>query len=192
MKKTIILSATLLTFNFLSYAQSETNTIENQFTTLINQSNNWQNYKVVEKNKLQQLQQNVEDSIRSLQITIRQNNTSLTEQKKSLDSLSNQLETTQSDLAVALERENNLDFIGISTHKTTFKILMWSIIIVLLLGLGILFFQFKKSYADTKDARKKREETEIELEEYKRLSLEREQKIRRQLQDEINKNRQKN
>ncbi|TDS64292.1 hypothetical protein [Myroides indicus] len=190
MKKTIILSATLLTFHLFSYAQSDSNTIENQFNTLINQSNNWQNYKVVEKNKLQQLQHNVKDSIHGLQTTIRQNKTSLIEQKQSIDSLSNQLQIIQKDLTAALDRENNLDFIGISTHKTTFKTLVWSIIITLLLILGILFFQFKKSYADTKDARKKREETEIELEEYKRTSLEREQKIRRQLQDEINKNKQ--
>ncbi len=190
MKKTIILSATLLTFHLFSYAQSDSNAIENQFNTLINQSNNWQNYKVVEKNKLQQLQHNVKDSIRSLQTTIRQNKSSLIEQKQSLDSLSNQLQIIQKDLTAALDREDNLDFIGISTHKTTFKTLVWSIIITLLLILGILFFQFKKSYADTKDARKKREETEIELEEYKRTSLEREQKIRRQLQDEINKNKQ--
>jgi len=188
MKKAIILSATLLTLTLSSYSQSSTNTIENQFNTLISQSNNWQNYKVVEKNKFQQLQQNVKDSINSLQTTIRQNNTTVIEQKTSIDSLSSQLQVLQKDLTIAIDKENNLDFIGISTHKSTFQIIVWSIILVLLLILGILFIQFRKSYTDTKDARKKQLETESELEEYKKKSLEREQKIRRQLQDEINKN----
>ncbi|MBB1149585.1 MULTISPECIES: hypothetical protein [unclassified Myroides] len=188
MKKTIILSATLLTVTLCSYAQSHTNTIENQFNTLISQSNNWQNYKVVEKNKLQQLQQNVKDSIVNLQSTIRQDNSALSQQKTTVDSLSNQLQVLQKDLSVAIEQENNLDFIGISTHKSTFKIIVWSIILVLLLSLVILFIQFKKSFTDTKDARKKQIDAESELEEYKKLALEREQKIRRQLQDEINKN----
>lgn len=188
MKKTIILSATLLTFTLCSYAQNDSNTIEKQFNTLISQSNNWQNYKVVEKNKLQQVQQNVKDSIANLQSTIRQNNSALSQQKTSIDSLSNQLQVLQKDLSVAIEQENNLDFIGISTHKSTFKIIVWSIILVLLLILGILFIQFKKSFTDTKDARKKQIDAESELEEYKKLALEREQKIRRQLQDEINKN----
>lgn len=188
MKKTIILSATLLTVTLCSYAQSHTNTIENQFNTLISQSNNWQNYKVVEKNKLQQLQQNVKDSIVNLQSTIRQDNSALSHQKTTVDSLSNQLQVLQKDLSVAIEQENNLDFIGISTHKSTFKIIVWSIILVLLLSLVILFIQFKKSFTDTKDARKKQIDAESELEEYKKLALEREQKIRRQLQDEINKN----
>ncbi|MDR0196558.1 MAG: hypothetical protein LBI73_15685 [Myroides sp.] len=188
MKKAIILSATLLTLTLSSYSQSSTNTIENQFNTLISQSNNWQNYKVVEKNKFQQLQQNVKDSINSLQTTIRQNNTIVIEQKTLVDSLSNQLQVLQKDLTIAIDKENNLDFIGISTHKSTFQIIVWSIILILLLILGILFIQFKKSYTDTKDARKKQIETESELEEYKKNSLEREQKVRRQLQDEINKN----
>ncbi|KUF45143.1 hypothetical protein HX017_14295 [Myroides marinus] len=188
MKKAIILSATLLTLTLSSYSQSSTNTIENQFNTLISQSNNWQNYKVVEKNKFQQLQQNVKDSINSLQTTIRQNNTIVIEQKTLVDSLSNQLQVLQKDLTIAIDKENNLDFIGISTHKSTFQIIVWSIILILLLILGILFIQFKKSYSDTKDARKKQIETESELEEYKKNSLEREQKVRRQLQDEINKN----
>ncbi|EHQ43890.1 hypothetical protein [Myroides odoratus] len=188
MKKTIILSATLLTFTLSSYAQSDTNTIENQFNTLISQSNNWQNYKVVEKNKLQHVQQNVKDSIHSLQTTIRQNKAALIGQKTSIDSLSNQLTALQKELTIALDQENNLDFIGISTHKSTFKTIVWSIILILLLALGVLFTQFKKSFTDTKDARKKQLDAESELEEYKKLALEREQKIRRQLQDELNKN----
>ncbi|MGQ8870543.1 hypothetical protein [Myroides sp. TSA_177.3] len=188
MKKTIILSATLLTFTLSSYAQSDTNTIENQFNTLISQSNNWQNYKVVEKNKLQHVQQNVKDSIHSLQTTIRQNKAALIEQKTSIDSLSNQLTALQKELTIAVDQENNLDFIGISTHKSTFKTIVWSIILILLLALGVLFTQFKKSFTDTKDARKKQLDAESELEEYKKLALEREQKIRRQLQDELNKN----
>ncbi|QQU02243.1 hypothetical protein [Myroides odoratus] len=188
MKKTIILSATLLTFTLSSYSQSDTNTIENQFNTLISQSNNWQNYKVVEKNKLQHVQQNVKDSIHSLQTTIKQNKVALIEQKTSIDSLSNQLTALQKELTIAVDQENNLDFIGISTHKSTFKTIVWSIILILLLALGVLFTQFKKSFTDTKDARKKQLDAESELEEYKKLALEREQKIRRQLQDELNKN----
>ncbi|WP_286426400.1 hypothetical protein [Myroides marinus] len=108
MKKAIILSATLLTLTLSSYSQSSTNTIENQFNTLISQSNNWQNYKVVEKNKFQQLQQNVKDSINSLQTTIRQNNTIVIEQKTLVDSLSNQLQVLQKDLTIAIDKENNL------------------------------------------------------------------------------------
>jgi len=74
------------------------------------------------------------------------------------------------------------------SDTNTIKTIVWSIILILLLALGILFTQFKKSFTDTKDARKKQLDAESELEEYKKLALEREQKIRRQLQDELNKN----
>ena len=39
----------------------------------------------------------------------------------------------------------------------------------------------------TKAAKKSLEDTELEFEEHRRVALEREQKVRRQLQDEINK-----
>jgi hypothetical protein len=40
----------------------------------------------------------------------------------------------------------------------------------------------------TKEAKRKLEDIETEFEDHRRIALEREQKVRRQLQDEINKN----
>ena len=53
-----------------------------------------------------------------------------------------------------------------------------------------LFFiyKFRNSNAVTRAAKKSLEETELEFEEHRRTALEREQKVRRQLQDELNKN----
>jgi len=57
----------------------------------------------------------------------------------------------------------------------------------LLVFLIVFIYKFKNSNAITKAARKSLEETELEFEEHRRVALEREQKVRRQLQDEINK-----
>ena len=60
---------------------------------------------------------------------------------------------------------------------------------MLLLISGFLFYRFLNSHKITNDVQLKMAEMEIELEDYRRNSLEREQKLRRKLQDEINKNR---
>ncbi len=189
MKKRIVLAISLITFTLAVNAQTPKKSIDDQFTSLINESSNWQSYKVVEKGKLNQIQRNVLEATNQLQNEIDSSKAALTEQKASLNAITSKLSTTEEALNEALSREDNLDVMGIPTSKSTFKLLVCIVIAILLLALAGLFIQFKKSYTDTKEARKKLIETEEELEELKKRSLEREQKIRRQLQDEINKNR---
>lgn len=66
---------------------------------------------------------------------------------------------------------------------------MWGIVIVLALLLGVFIYKFRNSNSITSESRKALEILEAEYEEHRRNSIEREQKVRRQLQDEINKNR---
>ena len=76
---------------------------------------------------------------------------------------------------------------GMQMSKGGYNGLMWTIIAALLILLLFFIYKFKNSNAVTKQAKKSLLETEEEYEEYRRNSLEREQKVRRQLQDEINK-----
>ena len=77
---------------------------------------------------------------------------------------------------------------GLQMSKTSYNILMWSIIGGLFALLVVFILRFKSSNSATKEARQKLDETETEYEDHRRVALEREQKVRRQLQDEINKN----
>lgn len=187
MRKTIILAVSLLTFNTICLAQDKTNSIDNQFTKLVNESNNYQTFKIVPKVKLQQLQSNVNEEMNKLQTVIDNNAAATQAQKDSVESLTSQLETVQADLVIALERENSFQVMGMSTQKSTFTSIVGSIIGALILALAFFVFRFKKSHAVTREANIRLAETEQELEDLRKSSLEREQKIRRQLQDEINK-----
>ena len=80
-----------------------------------------------------------------------------------------------------------MSLLGLQMSKTSYNILMWTIIGGLLTLLLIFIFKFKNSNSVTKAAKKALAETEEEFEEHRRSALEREQKVRRQLQDELNK-----
>lgn len=188
MKKQTILILSLFTIGTATFAQDQTNTIDNQFTSLLSRSNNWQKHKVIPNAEFDKLQRNVHDTINKLQNKIKSNASLLQDQKASVDSLTAQLEATKIELTDALKSENSVKVLGIATQKTTFKSIVAAIIGILLLVLGLLYYRFKKSYTDTREAKKNLEVIELELEDLRRQSLEREQKIRRQLQDEINKN----
>ena len=168
--------------------ENNTQTVDSQITELIEKSNTYQSYKVIELSKLQVLQRNIRDSISALKTTIATSESVIQEQNNRIDSITHQIEELNLDLAKTQEKVENISLLGIPTNKSTYNSIMWSIIIVLLLVSSILLVRFKKSHGDTKDAREKLEETEVELENLRKRSLEREQKVRRQLQDEINKN----
>ncbi len=186
-KKIILLSALFISFNGISQEQKN-NTIDTQFSDLIENSNTYQTYKVIKISELGVLQRNIRDSISTLKTTITQSESIISDQNNKIDSITHQIEGLNIELEQTQKKVENINFLGISTQKSSYNFIMWSIIIALLLVSSILFISFKKRNNDTKDAREKLAETESELESLRKRSLEREQKVRRELQDEINKN----
>ncbi|HLW14877.1 MAG TPA: hypothetical protein VKX30_05205 [Flavobacteriaceae bacterium] len=187
MKKIIFLSALFISFTGISQEQ-KSHTIDSQFSDLIENSNTYQTYKVIKISELGVLQRNIRDSISTLKATITESESVILEQNNKIDSITHQIEGLNVELEQTQKKVENINFLGISTQKSTYNFIMWSIIIALLFVSSILFFSFKKRHNDTKDAREKLAETESELDSLRKRSLEREQKVRRELQDEINKN----
>jgi len=187
----LIVLALLMSTPILSQENKTDNSIQAQFNNLIERSNTYQSYKVVPISELNILQRNIRDSIRNLQTTISDFEHLTQEQNKNIDSITHQIENLELDLKNTQENADSISLLGISTQKSSYKTIMWTIIIGLL-GLSIILFSlFKKGHSDTKEAKNKLQEVETELEDLRKSSLEREQKVRRQLQDEINKNKMK-
>lgn len=188
MRNKFTFTVALIAISLASFAQERTNTIDNQFNTLLNESTNWQKSKIVEVEKLHQLQKNVNDSLTKLHLTIANNKDASLEHKESVESLTSQLQITRDSLSTSLTTTKNIEVLGISSEKSTFLTIIWAIIGILIIVLGIIYYRFKRSFSEIREVNRKLSETEEELEELRKSSLEREQRIRRQLQDEINKN----
>tara|TARA_R110002020_G_scaffold129919_2_gene290577 strand:+ start:10926 stop:11513 length:588 start_codon:yes stop_codon:yes gene_type:complete len=193
MKKILVLTLPLFIFTLQLAAQDSIqvrkNTLNEQMTDAFDKSNSYQEYKVIKKTQLATLKRNILDSVSSLENKINAQETEVTLQKSEIDSLRQNLQNTKQNLAIAKKKEDGIEIFGILTSKATYNIIMWSIIFILLLISGFLFYRFLNSHKITNAAQLKMAEMEIELEDYRRNSLEREQKLRRKLQDEINKNR---
>ena len=132
---------------------------------------------------------NILDSVARLEREISTQDSEIGLQKTVIDSLKQNLSKTQEDLKNSIENEDGIKVLGILTSKSAYNSVMWSIILFLLVAAGFLFYRFLNSAKITNAAQLKMAEMEIEIEDYRRNSLEREQKLRRKLQDEINKNR---
>lgn len=193
MKKILILIFPLFLFALNVSAQDSIQVVKNslndQMTDAFDNSNSYQEYKVIKKTQLAKLKRNVLDSVSNLEKNISNQEIDLRQQKSEIDSLRQNLKNTQQNLSKSKEKEDGIEVFGILTSKATYNTILLGIILVLLLISGLLFYRFLNSHKITKDAQLKTAEMEIEIEDYRRNSLEREQKLRRKLQDEINRHR---
>ena len=190
MKNLIFITVLFSTLSFTGISQDgKGNTIDEQIKNLIDNSNSYQDYKVIKTSEIGKLRTNIKDSIAALKTTIVGSQTIISDQKNKIETSTNQIEVLQNDLEQTQKKVDSIEFLGYPSQKASYKTIMWSIVFVLLLLSLILFFVFKRGQRKAKDAREKLALTEIELESLRKRSLEREQIVRRELQDEINRNR---
>ncbi len=180
-------------FTATSYAQTEqkpsldNGTIESQFDYLYRKSSSYQEYKVVKKTFYIKIKKNVLDSLKSIKNELEQTKQIVKTQSNEINDLKSDLKTTNDNLTGVTKEKDNIKFLGMSLTKASYNSILWSIIIILLLLLFLFVYKFKNSNSVTKQANQLLSETEEEFTSFKTVALEREQKVRRELQDEINK-----
>ncbi len=167
----------------------EPNTIEGQFDKMFRVSSTYQTYKVVDKDGFILLKQNVLDSIKKSKKALIELQNLLRDELQTIAYLNESITKTQLELEAALSKENTISFFGIPLSKITYNIIMWIIVIGLAAGLGFFVFKFFKSNVITKQSQENLIIVEEEFEAYRKKAIEREQKLRRELLDEINKHR---
>ena len=97
------------------------------------------------------------------------------------------MDETTNKLAAVTEEKDSMSLLGMLVSKITYNIILWTIIGGLLLLFLLFVYKFRRSNTLTQEAKTALSEVEVEYEDHRRRALEREQRISRQLQDEINK-----
>lgn len=165
--------------------------IDSQFEFVYKKSGNYRadgkKYEVVRTISLDKLRQNVLDSLKGLETNAVQLKTTISGHESTISSLNKKLDETTNNLTGVTEEKDSMSFLGILVSKVTYNTILWSIIAGLL-GLMLFFmYKFRRSNILTQEAKTSLSEVEEEYVDHRRRALEREQKISRQLQDEINK-----
>ncbi|NRD21122.1 tRNA (guanine-N1)-methyltransferase [Winogradskyella eckloniae] len=167
-------------------------TIDSQFEYVFKKSGNFkgtdgQKYEAVKYAWLLTLKAHVLDSLKTTYKKLENSEKVVGDQAKEIEDLKVKLVDTQTILDQTDSEKNNMALLGMQTSKTNYNVIMWSIIGALLAFLLLFIYKFKGSNSATREAKHKLDEVETEFEEHRRTALEREQKVRRQLQDELNK-----
>ncbi len=165
----------------------DSGTLDSQFEYVIKRSNNYQDYKVVKETWLYKLKAHTLDSLKSIHSELATAGGTISNQNSEIASLKSSLKNSEEALTKTTSEKNNMELFGLQMTKPNYNMLMWSIVGLLLALLLLFMYKYKNSNTVTKEAQKNLSDTEEEFEEHRRTALEREQKVRRQLQDELNK-----
>lgn len=178
------------------YSQStlktvDTLSIEQQFDDLIKKSSPYEDFRVIKTDAIYKLKSNITDSIIASRKKLKDINLIVFSQKSTIDSLNADLIRSEENIQTLKNETQFISIIGIELDKKVFIIILISIIIILL-GLVLYFIsKFKQSNSITSNAQITLTELEEEFNTFRKNAMEREQKVKRELLDEINKKKKK-
>jgi phosphatidate phosphatase PAH1 len=161
--------------------------LDSQFIYLNRISKSQEDFKLVRRRNLDLIRQNVLDTLKAIRVET-------TNLRLERDKLAQQLQTVNDSLAqtkVTLEEtlteKKTLSFLGMRVSAVTYNLIIIGIIV--LLGVLLAFSLFKLSHNNltTREAKDALNSLQEEFDQHRKKSIEKEQKLMRQLQDEINK-----
>lgn len=191
--KNNILTLALLLFlsSFGGYAQSSeesqgSQTLRSQFQEILDKSESYTEYKVIKRTSLSQYSRAVQDSLNVHKSEISTLKSTVADQKSQIGTLSSRITELEAQLAKSDELRESLSFLGLNLNKATYHTGVW-LIIGVLTAFGIFAYtSFIRSNKITAKSRKEYKALEVEYEEHKKKSHEKQIKMGRELQTERN------
>lgn len=166
-----------------SYSQSN---IQEQYQLFFDKSSNWEDYKVIKLNRLNEFWSIVTDTLNDKQQRINSSAQEIIDLNTKLRETNTQLATTEDSLNLSQKLNDSILFFGLQIDKTTYNIFVWSIIIVLAIGIGSFYVMFKQSNLITKKTKENLQEIESEYNEHKAKAMQSQVKLKRELQTALN------
>lgn len=190
MKRLFLFPILLVTLTLSSQVEEETSgpkTIRSTFDEMLAKSNRYQDFKVVKQVKLNAFMAEVQDSLDVLQNKYQGEVKAKKDLQNEVASLNATIDARGGEIADLEGQRDSINTLGMEVDKGAFSTAMW-IAVLGLLGLLIAVFLRNKSMALSQKAVKANlSDLEDELTTTKKKALEREQELKREIQDYVNK-----
>ena len=169
--------------------EAKPTTLEGVFQQLIDRSGAWQNFKMLDRGKLAVFQRSMTDSINGVRSQLVAEKQKVKENEATIKELNDKITEIQAALDQTKDQKDSVSFFGALVSKGLYNTIMWGIVLALASLLVLYIYKFSNGNVVTKKSINDLNELQEEYENYRKAAIEREQKVRRQLQDEINKHR---
>lgn len=162
-------------------------TIDSQFIYLNRISRNHEGFKLIRPANLATVRQNVADSLTAQRNRIYETEEQLAVLMQELNGQRDSLRQEREAVQRLTKEIDYITFLGMDLKKSTYHLIVWTVILLLAVILFVSLIRFQRGNAVSKQAREALDELQAQLDQHRKKSLEKEQKLKRQLQDEINK-----
>lgn len=186
MKSIYLFSIALFIFTSSFSQQKDTSSIKGKFNLIYNTSSSYKEFKVIRKSRFVNLRDQVSDSVKLLNNELNLKEEKINTLEQDLNNINKVLLKNIAEKTAAIRLQNSILFFGMALDKSSYKIMVWMTFILLIVLLCYFIFKYKNSYLIILAAKEDLLEAENELVKFKKKSIESDQKLRRQLQDEIN------
>ncbi|MEW5676809.1 hypothetical protein ABGT15_10885 [Flavobacterium enshiense] len=161
--------------------------VEKQINQLMATSVDYNDVKLVKKTALEELRADFMTFISKTEANLESAKSALAQKTSQYRQLQTEHQSVKAQLKENSKGGEKITLFGIGMSKDLYHAIMWSLVLVLVIAVVFLTTRFRKANAVTQNSKGLLRDLEDEFESFKRNAIEREQKLRRQLQDEINK-----
>ena len=144
-------------------------------------------YRMINPNRLATLWKNTTDTIRKEKEENKKLKLKITDSEKTINYLRTEISGKDASLNENVDKINEIKFLGISFNKSSYSILVWSIIGILIIALAVVIIRSGKNITEAKHRTQLYNEIAEEYQNFKSKANEKERKLARELQDERNK-----
>ncbi len=161
--------------------------VNQQIDNILKQSANYQDVKLVKKSWLENLKNDFSVFLSDSEKELASAKASLSRTQTEMNLLQSEHNKIKEAYNRAQANGGEISILGIPMAKNLYHVLVLSVLFALVVLAGWFGYRYKKANEITQNSKGLLTDLEDEFETFKRSAIEREQKLRRQLQDEINK-----
>lgn len=160
--------------------------LNGQYNFMLSRSRTVNGYKMVNPYRLNGLWQSVSDTLKKERQQLQAAKAKVAGHEKTIAGLQADLNGKETSLNDHNLKLNEISFLGLTLGKTTYHLLVWSIIGILAIALAVVIARSAKNILEARHRTQLYEEISAEYQAFKTRANEKERKLARELQDERN------
>lgn len=168
-------------------AQQTGITLAQQYNDVVVKAGSFKGFKEIKEARLQELWRNIIDSLQRERQLLNETKAKLISNGQTVIQSKAELKNVQEELKQSQARVNEVSFFGIYLAKGTYNIIMWGLVLLLAAALALAIQRTKASLTEARYRSGLYNELSEEYRDYKVKANEKEKKLARELQTELNK-----
>ncbi|PIQ48903.1 MAG: hypothetical protein COW03_07855 [Cytophagales bacterium CG12_big_fil_rev_8_21_14_0_65_40_12] len=186
----------LLVFSLALYIATESqstaqtnasNTLRDQWTSMINSAESYNEYKIIKLTKLQDFRGAFNDSLNSYSAKLAELKTESAQLKTEVESLKSDLTEMSNNWQLSKSTNAEISFLGLTFRKSFYNALVWSIIALLSIVVFVMYSRIKRVCSVVKRVKGAYSRISDEYRSHRYQATEHQIKLKRELQTALNK-----